>query len=413
MPVFSYEAINKNGLTVKGSVEADSSEAAENMLGERGYVPTRITAGKDAAYSGYSSEGGGILARLRAMMNTFKASELIIFTKQFRSMMKAGVPIIRLLQVLEAQTPNPAIRNAITRMVADIRQGGTLFDAIEKHPQIFSPLYVSMIKAGEISGTVPEVLQRLTYIIEHEAKIKSDMKAALQYPLTVLIALGVAFIVLLTFVIPKFAQIFIAAGLDLPLPTQIAVLMYNFLKNYWALLLGVIFATIFVLRGFFRTAGGRLTLDNLLLKIPLLGPLFLKAALSRFASIMAILYASGVHVMTSMEIVSATIGNRAISNQLDQVRERIREGQGIAQPLRSAKHFTPMVVDMIAIGEESGNIEEMLREITAHYDDEVAYEVKTLSDAVGPILMVGLAVVVGFFALAIFLPMWDMTKMVK
>ncbi len=413
MPSFSYEAINENGLTVKGALEADSSEAAENILASQGLIPTKVKAKEDTVYTGYASEGGGIWVRLKAMTSSVKVGELIIFTKQFHSMLKAGVPIIRLLQVLEAQTPNPALRGAIARMSADIREGSTIFDAMERHPQIFPPLYRHMIKAGEVSGTVPAVLERLTYIIEHEAKIKSDVKAALQYPITVLIALGVAFIVLLTFVIPKFAQVFRSAGLDLPVPTKIAILMYNFLDNYWALLLGGIFAAIFALRRYFRTDSGRLNLDKLLLNAPLLGSMFQKAALSRFSSILAIMYASGVHVMTAMEIVSATIGNKAISNELDRVREKIREGQGIAQPLRSARYFTPMVVDMVAIGEESGNIEEMLREVTTHYDEEVAYEVKSLSEAIGPILMVGLAAVVGFFALAIFLPMWDLTKMVK
>ncbi len=409
MPAFSYEAIDDNGLTVKGTIEADSPEAAEHILAAQGYIPTKVMARSKKSYAA----SGSFWGRLQASMNSVKVTELIVFTKQFHSMMKAGVPIVRLFQVLEAQTINPTLRRAFTQMIADIRQGSTLCGAMEKHPAIFSPLYQSMIKAGEASGTVTEVLERLTYIIEHEAKIKSDLKAALQYPATVLVALGVAFIVLLTFVIPKFIQIFKGAGLELPVPTKIAISMYEFLNNYWALLLGGAIAAVFALRSYFKTVGGRLFLDRLLLALPLVGPLFQKAALSRFASIFAILQASGVHVMTALEIVSATIGNKAISNQLDQVREKVREGQGLAQPLRSAKYFTPMVVDMIAIGEESGNIDEMLREVTAHYDDEVNYEVKAISEAIGPILMVGLAAVVGFFAMAIFLPMWDLTKIAK
>ncbi len=284
---------------------------------------------------------------------------------------------------------------------------------MKKHPALFSPLYLSMINAGEISGTVPDILGRLIDIIEHEAKIKSDIKSALQYPIIVLIALGIAFFVLLTFVIPKFAAIFAKAGLTLPWPTKIAMLMYQGLANYWFILIAGAVGLILVLRTYFKTAHGRYALDAFFLKLPLFGPLFQKAAMSRFASIFAILQASGVPVMQAMEVLSGTIGNTAISREFDRVREKIKEGQGISGPLGSAKYFTPMVVDMVAIGEESGNIEDMLRQIAIHYDDEVAYAVKRLSDNIGPILIVGLAAVVGFFALAIYMPMWDMTKMVK
>jgi type II secretory pathway component PulF len=270
-----------------------------------------------------------------------------------------------------------------------------------------------MIHAGEVSGTVPDILARLIDIIEHEAKIKSDIKSALQYPFIVLITLGVAFFVLLTFVIPKFVSVFAKQGLTLPLPTKIAMFMYQFLSNYWYLLIGGTVGLIIALNYYLKTPAGRYTKDMLILKLPLFGPLFQKAAMSRFASIFAILQASGVPVMQAMEVLSGTIGNAAISGEVDKIRERIQEGQGIAGPLGAAKYFTPMVVDMVAIGEESGNIEDMLRQISIHYDDEVGYAVKRLSDNIGPILIVGLAAVVGFFALAIYMPMWDMTKMVK
>jgi type IV pilus assembly protein PilC len=270
-----------------------------------------------------------------------------------------------------------------------------------------------MIKAGELSGNVSSVLERLSYIIEHEAKIKSDIKSALRYPKIVVIALSIAFIILLTFVVPVFVNMFKSAGIELPLPTQLAMLLYMFLRNYWYLILAFIVILIFSLSTYFKTENGQLARDSFLLKIPMLGPLYTKAAMSRFASIFAILQTSGVPVMQSLSILSDTIGNAAISKAFEHVRERIEEGQGIARPLRAAKYFTPMVVDMIAIGEESGNIDEMLREITKHYDDEVEYAVKGLSDAIGPILIVGLAAVVGFFALAIFLPIFDLTKMVR
>lgn len=406
MPSFSYRAINESGATVAGSIEADSEAMAERLLSARGYIPTKISA---------QGAGSGALfwARIQERMGKIKPQELILFTKQFRSMLHAGVPIVRLLQVLEAQTENKVLKIVVAQMVQDIKTGHTLYEATEKHPAVFSSLYCSMVRAGELAGSLPEVLSRLVYIIEHETKIRSDIKSALQYPKMVVMALGGAFFVLLTFVIPKFVGIFAKAGIALPLPTKIAMLLYQFLSGYWYIIIALTAGVVFALRAYFKTAKGRLLKDAFLLQIPLFGPLFNKAALSRFASIFAILHSSGVPVITSMSILAGTIGNEAIAKEFERVRGKMEEGQGIAAPLRSAKYFTPMVVDMVAIGEESGNIEEMLREITLHYDDEVSYAVKGLSDAIGPILIVGLAAVVGFFALAIFLPMWDLTKMAK
>ncbi|HOI74676.1 MAG TPA: type II secretion system F family protein [Syntrophales bacterium] len=406
MPKFAYQAINENGATVSGVIEAESPESANNMLVAGGYIPARISKADT-----FSEEG--FLARLKSQFGSVSAPELILFTKQFRTMLLAGIPIIRLLQVLEAQTQNPNLKKAIAQMAMDIKQGSTLVDALEKQPKIFSPLYRSMINAGEVSGTVPDVLERLSYILEHEFKVKSDVKAALQYPVIVLIALSVAFVVLLTFVIPKFVGIFAKAGVALPFPTKVAMMLYQFLHNYWYIVIVAVIAIIVGLRQYFRTEKGSLARDAFLLRIPLFGPLFNKAAMSRFASIFSILQSSGVQIMTTMKVLIGTIGNTAIAREFENIQDMMQKGQGIAGPLRKAKYFPPMVVDMVAIGEESGNIEEMMKVISVHYDEEVAYQVKRLSDLIGPILVVGLAAVVGFFALAIFLPMWDLTKMVK
>jgi type II secretory pathway component PulF len=406
MASYVYSAINESGNTVSGSIEAETEAMVNSILDSRKLIPIRIVV-DDKNKISISS-----LALLR-FGGSVKTKDLILFTKQFRSMMQAGVPIIRLLHVLENQTQDKTLKRVVIAISHDIRDGLSLYAAMKKHPSIFSPLYLSMINAGEVSGSVPEILGRLIDIVEHEAKIKSDIKAALQYPMIVLIALGIAFFILLTFVIPKFVDIFAKAGIALPLPTKIAMLLYQGLANYWYILIFGVVALIVGLRLYFKTVAGRYALDSFLLKLPLFGPLFQKSAMSRFASIFAIMQASGVPVMKTMEVISDTIGNTAISREFDRVRDRIQEGQGISGPLGSAKYFTPMVVDMVAVGEESGNIEDMMRQVSLHYDDEVAYAVKGLSDAIGPILIVGLAAVVGFFALAIFLPMWDLTKMVK
>ncbi len=405
MPKYSYEAINETGMNISGVIEADTLDAARTLLLGRGYIPTRVSgASKRGTFLGVSREG------LEQRLARVSMQELILFTKQFRTMFLAGVPIMRLLEVLEVQVTNPKLRQIVSQITQDVREGSPLSDALAKHPKTFNTLYRSMIKAGEASGTIPEVLQRLIYILEHEHKIKSDVKAALQYPIIVLTALGIAFFVLLNYVIPRFVGIFARVGVELPWPTRVSLLLHRMLTDYgfvtFTLLIVLVAATIYYL----RTEQGRYLRDAFFLRIPLLGPLFAKAAMSRFASIFSILQASGVPVMNSLQILSGTIGNTAISREFDRVRERVEEGRGISGPLSTARYFTPMVIQMVAIGEESGQLDEMLQAVSVHYDDEVAFAVKRLSDAIGPILVVGLAFVVGFFALAIFLPMWDLTK---
>lgn len=403
MPKFIYQAINSAGENVSGSIEAETADVARYMLLSRELIPSKIR----------ESDAESALAKSLFMLKKVSTVDLVMFTKQFHSMLVAGIPILRILSILEEQSENPGLREAISKIIKDINQGASLSDALQKFPKIFDRLYCDMIRAGEVSGNVPIVLERLIYIIEHEAKIKADIKSALRYPTIVLIALVSAFIVLLTFVIPKFASVFNHAGLDLPLPTKISMMLNAFIMKFWPVLLTVAAAVFFGLRYYFKTSNGRFVRDSFLLEMPIVGPLFKKAALSRFASIFAILQTSGVPIMQSLNILSATMGNEALTRAFDSIRDRIKEGAGISTPLKSIKYFTPMVVDMVAIGEESGKIDEMMRAVAAHYDMEVEYAIKGLNDAITPLLMVGMAAIVGFFALAIFMPMWDLTKLVK
>ncbi len=406
MPKFQYKAITETGATTSGEIEADSLESANSLLAARGYIPTRVKA-EQPAISGFQ------ISKIQELLSPVKAPDLILFTKQFKTMFNAGVSMINMLEILEQQTENPKLRGILGKMHRDIKEGASLYDAFRKHPKVFSPLYCSMIRAGEASGALPQVLDRLTYIIDHEHQVKSDIKSALTYPVIVVVFLFAAFLILITQVIPKFVNIFKSAGLQLPLPTQICILLYEILANYWYLIIGGIIVAAVFLYFYLKTKQGKLTRDRLLMKVPLIGPLFVKSAVSRFASIFSILQASGVDVLDSMDILSGTIGNAAIGNELENIKDRLAEGRGIAGPLSEAKYFTPMLINMMAIGEESGNLEDMMQEVAGHYDTEVEYSMKKLSEAIGPLLTVGLAAVVGFFALAIFLPMWDLTLMAK
>ena len=403
MPQYVYEAINEAGNTVKGALEADSPEAAKIRLSGMGYIPVLVQRGATAS-------GGGIVDAIESALSTVKAQELILFTKQFKTMLGAGLSMLEILKVLEQQSENPKLRKICASMSDSVKKGASISDALAEHKRVFSELYVSMVRAGESAGALPQVLERLIYIISHEHQVRSDIKSALQYPITVVIALFGAFFFLLTFVVPTFAKIFAASKVKLPWPTQVAISLNIAIHEYWYITFGALAVIVVSLYLWFRTENGKVTRDAFFLRIPIIGMLFRKAAMSRFASIFSILQASGVPVLTTIEILVGTLGNAAIAREFRRIQEMIRTGQGLAGPLSRAKYFTPMVVTMVAVGEESGNLDEMLSAISEHYDAEVAYAVKRLSDALGPVLIVGLAGVVGFFALAIFLPMWDMSQ---
>lgn len=403
MANYSYKAIDSQGKNVGGVIEAATLQSAEEAIALNGMIPVKVTKKKNE----------GIFGKFNKSAGKVKNKDLILFSKQFRSMFKAGIPLLRILEVIELQTENQAFKKTIAIIKKDINTGASLYDALKKHPTIFPPLYCNMINAGEVSGALPQVLDRLAYILEHESKVKANIRSALQYPIIVVIALVVAFIVLLTFVLPKFASIFAKAGLKLPLPTRVAMAMYAILVGQWYIMLIVAITIFFGLKFYLKTEKGKYVKDSFLLRLPVFGPLFIKAAMSRFASILSILMASGVSVLNAITVLSGTIGNSAIARVFNTIGDQIREGKGIAVPLTNSKFFTPMVVNMVAIGEESGNLDEMLGEITMHYDEEVAHAVSRLSDLIAPVLTVALAVVVGFFALAIYMPMWDLTKMVK
>jgi len=382
-------------------VEAQSLEAAQDSLAARGLMPTSVSETGGAEGPG----GAGMLGLLVRRMHGVKPQDLILFTKQFKTMLNAGIPVLQSLDVLEAQTENARLKAAIVSIASEIKGGTTLSKAFSKHQDIFSELYCNMIRAGEVSGTLTTVLERLIYIVDHEFKVKKDIKSALTYPAVVVVALVVAFFVLILFVLPQFVAMFTKIGATLPLPTRICLAIYTGLTQYWHVGLVLLGGLIFLLAAYFRTEPGKILRDGILLRLPILGPVFRKAAMARFASIFAILQSSGITVLESMDILSGTIGNHYIARDFRNLREKLEQGRGLSAPLRSCPSFTPMMVSMVSIGEETGNMEEMLKEAAKHYDYEVEYAVSKMSELLGPVLVAGLTGVVGFFALAIFLPL--------
>lgn len=405
MSLYTYKAFDPTGTQIKGEVEADSQEMALDILVRQDYIPEWVKDKSEKSKTGF-------LGSMALGNKSIKAGDLVLYTKQFKTLLAAGIGILQIFKVMEAQTESPGLKIATASMAEQVQQGSTLHQAFSTHKQAFPRLYCAMIRAGEESGSLPQVLERLIYIIEHEEKVRNDIKAAVRYPLIVLAFLGLAFFILLTFVVPKFVGIFEKAGIDLPLPTKICMWMYDFLQNYWLFIIIGTTALVIGLVQYIKTDRGRFAKDRLLLALPILGPVFVKSAMSRFSSIFSILQSSGITVLDAMGILAETINNAAVTRELLEVRTQMEEGHGISKPLAQARYFTPMVINMVAVGEESGNLDDMLEEIASHYDAEVEYATKGLSDALGPVLMIGLAAVVGFFAFAIFLPMWDLTKMV-
>lgn len=403
MPVFTYKAMGNDGAKASGTLEAESLEQAYEKLLGQGYIPSMVKPG-GRLKTRTETEAGGFATRFTKV----KARDVILFTKQLRTMLNAGIPVLQSLQTLLGQMENPKLKAAVEQIAKDIAGGASMYRAFGRQKHIFSNLYSNMIRAGEISGTLIQVLDRLIYIVEHENKVRKDIQSALTYPIIVVVALVVAFVVLVTFVLPNFITMFESQGVELPWPTRVCMGVHAFFVGYWQIAVTGLIAGAFGIWYWAKTDKGRLFFDTLLLSLPILGPVFVKAAMSRFGSIFAILQSSGITVLESVQIISGTIGNAAVAKQFDNVREMLEQGRGLAAPLKQAKYFTPMLVTMVAIGEESGQLEEMLKDVAQHYDYEVEYSVGRMSELLGPVLVACLAGVVGFFALAVMLPMIDM-----
>jgi type II secretory pathway component PulF len=314
------------------------------------------------------------------------------------------------LKALEQQTENKKLKNLISMVSEDVDRGKSFRDALSMHPQVFSELYVNMVGAGEIGGNLEEVLERLFFMLEFNRKTSANLKAALRYPVMILVSLCVAFVVIVTFVIPKFSVIFENSTVELPVPTRIMILLNFMVQNYWYYLLFGIGFLVIAFSMYIRREAGRVHWDRLKLKIPILGPVFLKICTSRFSKMLETLSRSGVSIITALEVVSRTVGNEYIAYKIRDIAEKIKGGSGISDSLRETGVFPPLVVQMVSTGEEAGALDDMLQEVTNYYETEIDYAVSRMSSLVEPILTVALGLMVLFMALAVFLPWWDMIR---
>jgi type IV pilus assembly protein PilC len=339
--------------------------------------------------------------------------DIVIFTRQFATMINSGLPLVQSLDILAEQTENQALRKTISEVLYDVESGNTLADAMGKHPKIFTELFVNMVAAGEAGGILDTILLRLATFLEKNDALIRKIKGAMIYPAVIFSVAGAAILILLIFVIPTFQSMFESAGIPLPLPTRIVIGMSTFLQAWWWAVGAGVIGGVLALRAYYKTDQGELVIDRIVLSLPILGDLQRKAAVSRFTRTLGTLVSSGVSILEGLEITAKTAGNRVIHDAVMGSRASIAGGETIAGPLKESGVFPPMVVQMINVGEQTGGLDEMLSKIADFYDDEVDTAVEALLAAMEPIMIVVLGVLVGGMIVAMYLPIFDMINAVQ
>ncbi len=342
-----------------------------------------------------------------------KMRDIVILTRQFSTMINAGLPLVQAMTILADQSDNKVLSEIMRKVVFDVESGNTVADALGKHPQAFSNLYVNMVAAGEAGGILDTILMRLATFMEKNDALIRKVKGAMIYPSVIMAVAAIAVTVLLIFVIPVFENLFSSAGLALPLPTRIVMGASRFLKGYWYVVLASAGVGFFMLRRYYATSDGRLRIDRFLLRVPVLGDVLRKSAVSRFTRTLGTLVSSGVSILDGLEITAKTAGNRVVQDAIMESRSSIAGGDTIAAPLKKSGVFPPMVISMISVGEQTGGLDEMLSKIADFYDEEVDAAVSNLLSLLEPIMIVFLGVVVGGMVVSMYLPIFDMINAVQ
>lgn len=392
MPTFAYTFRDAAGTVRSGTSEAESAEILRKRLQEQGFTVTEVRQVR-------AQRPGGGWGRV-------KLSDLAIFCRQFSTMQDAGVSIVRSLDVLAQQTQSPKLRRILVDIQAEVEAGQTLSRAMSKYPNVFSNLFIGLIRAGEVGGVLEESLQRLAAFLESDVALRRKVRAAMTYPTIVVIAALAIVIGLVTFILPKFFDVFKDLGIkDFPVMTQMLMDFSNFLTSRWYVMIAIVILVVIAFRMFVRTRIGRRLYDRLKLKLPVFGPLNHKIALARFSRTLSTLLSSGVPILQALETVAGTVANEIIAEAVMEARARIREGDRIGPPLERSGMFPPMVVHMISIGEESGALDQMLSKVADFYESEVESTLQSLTSAIEPVLIVLLGGMVGFIVISLLLPL--------
>jgi len=399
MAVFVYQGRSANGMQ-NGEIEASDRSAAVGELRRRAILVTKI-AEKSAPRVTFKF-GGKVSDK-----------EMAIFTRQFSTMIDAGLPLVQCLNILAEQSDSKTLRSVTGQVARNVEAGSTLADALRRHPRTFDDLFTNLVEVGEAGGILDVVLQRLSAYIEKAAALKRKVKAAMVYPSAIIGVAIMVVIFMLTFVIPTFAQMFKDLGADLPLLTKVVLWLSTFVRTYILLIIAAMVGCVLALRSYYRTEGGRATIDALMLKLPIFGTLIRKVAVARFTRTLGTLVQSGVPILDGLRITARTAGNKVVEKAVLQCRAAVTEGKTLAEPLRVSGVFPPMVTQMISVGEQTGALDAMLSKIADFYDDEVDTAVSTLTSLLEPIMIVFLGVVVGGLVVAMYLPIFKLVTLVK
>ena len=397
MPVFAYAGRGVGGQTARGELNAADRDAAIGQLRSQGITVATIEEKKKAKAFGEKKQ-------------KITDKDLVIFTRQFATMIDAGLPLVQCLEILSAQSDNKTLGKLLNEVKLDVEAGATYADALKKHPKVFDSLYCNMVRAGEAGGMLDTILQRLAKQMEKAAKLKAQVKSAMVYPAAIVAVAIIVVSVLLIWVIPIFAKMFADFGGSLPALTQFVIDLSSFMQKY------IIFIAIaagiggWLLKRYYKTPAGRLKIDGLSLKMPVIGDLIRKIAVARFTRTFGTLIQSGVPIMDSLEIVARTAGNLVVENAILAARTSVGEGKTLAEPIGKTGVFPPMVVQMISVGEATGALDAMLSKIADFYDDEVDTAVAMLTSLLEPALMVFLGIVIGFIVIAMYLPIFKMAS---
>jgi MSHA biogenesis protein MshG len=406
LPLFQYRGRNQRGEPVKGRIEAASPDAVATQLFNSGITPIDIVIAK---------AGEDILSALRDKLGRGRVEllDLALFSRQMYTLLKAGVPIMQALRGLRESTPNVTLSRVIGAVGDSLDSGLDLTSALRRHPRVFSPLYVNMIQVGETTGSMPEVFLQLVDYLEREKDTRDRIRSATRYPLFVVIAMVVAMFIINMFVIPAFAKVYAGFRIELPWATKVLMATSQFTIAYWYVVLAAAIAAVVAIRLYVQTEEGRYRWHKWKLKLPVVGPILYQATLGRFARALAVMIKSGVPIVQGMTVVSRAVDNEFIGGRIVQMRDGVERGETIARTAAATGLFPPLVIQMIAVGEDTGAVDALMFNVADYYEREVDYSIKNLSTAIQPLLIVVLGVLVLILALGVFLPMWDLVQVAR
>jgi type IV pilus assembly protein PilC len=398
---YTYRVRDQRGKVATGTLVAENEQLVHNRLREMGYVPLKV---------GVQSVG---MKREFNIRKKARLKDVAVFSRQFSTLVNSGLPILRALSILEKQTESTIIRKAVTEVRGEIERGSSLSAAMAKYPKVFNNLYVAMVKSGETGGVLESVLDRLADTLEREVALRQRIKSAMTYPVVVLGFVGLILMAMLIFIVPQFKSIYATLNGKLPLPTLILLKVSQIVTHQAIFIVIGMIGLVFLGRWYVKTPAGRTAWDTLKLKVPIFGPLFHKTALARFSRVLGVLNRSGVPILYSLEVTAEVVNNTQISKAIMDVQTAVKQGETLSQPLGRHGVFPPMVVQMLAVGEETGAIDTMLDKVASFYDDEVAATVDSLTSLIEPVMIFFVGGAVGLAVIALYLPMFNIINLIK